>query len=67
MSSAQLTSANLHDPVLPFVQPVPVTLRTTQTVAEAHAAVRAARSARDVLYFYVVDDDERLAGVVPVR
>jgi magnesium transporter len=29
--------------------------------------VRAARSARDVLYFYVLDEDERLAGVVPVR
>jgi magnesium transporter len=67
MSSARLTSANLHDPVLPFVRPIPVTLRTTQTVGDAHAAVRAARSARDVLYFYVVDDEERLAGVVPVR
>lgn len=67
MSSARLTSANLHDPVLPFVRPVPVTLRATQTIGDAHAAVRAARSARDVLYFYVVDDHERLAGVVPVR
>ena len=67
MSSARLTSANLHDPVLPFVRPIPVTLRTTQTVGDAHAAVRAARSARDVLYFYVVDEEERLAGVVPVR
>jgi magnesium transporter len=67
MTSAQLTSANLHDPVLPFVRPVPVTLKATQTIGEAHAAVRAARSARDVLYFYVLDEDERLAGVVPVR
>jgi len=67
MSSARLTSANLHDSVLPFVRSVPVTLRTSQTVAEAHAAVRAARSAREVLYFYVLDDSHRLAGVVPVR
>ena len=67
MSSARLTSANLHDSVLPFVRSVPVTLRTSQTVAEAHEAVRAARSAREVLYFYVLDDSHRLAGVVPVR
>jgi len=66
-SSVRLTSANLHDSVLPFVRPVPVTLRTTDTVAEAHDAVRAARSAREVLYFYVLDGHDRLAGVVPVR
>jgi len=67
MSSARLTSANLHDPVLPFVRPVAVTLRTSQSIADAHAAVRAVRSPGDILYFYVLDDDERLAGVVPVR
>jgi len=66
MPSAQLSSANLHDPVLPFVQPVPVTLRTNQAIAEAHAAVRAVRSAHAILYFYVLDEDDRLAGVVPV-
>ena len=66
-SSVRLTSANLHDSVLPFVRSVPVTLRTTDTVAEAHDAVRAARSAREVLYFYVLDGHDRLAGVVPVR
>ena len=67
MSSVRLTSANLHDPVLPFVKPVLVTLRATQTIGDAHAAVRAAPSARNVLYFYVLDDDDRLAGVVPIR
>ena len=66
MPSAQLTSANLHDPVLSFVRPVPITLRTSQAIGEAHAAVRAA-SARSVHYFYVLDDDNRLAGVMPVR
>jgi len=66
MPSAQLTSANLHDPVLSFVRPVPITLRTSQAIGEAHAAVRAA-SSRNVHYFYVLDDDDRLAGVMPVR
>jgi magnesium transporter len=67
MPSARLTSANLHDAVLPFARPVPVTLRTSQSIAEAHAAVRAVRSPADIHYLYVLDDDERLAGVVPVR
>jgi len=66
MPSAQLTSANLHDPVLSFVRPAPITLRTSQAIAEAHAAVRGA-SARTAHYFYVLDDDDRLAGVMPVR
>ena len=67
MPAGHLTSTNLHDPVLPFVRPVPVALNSSQTIAEAHAAVRAAPAARDVPYFYVLDDHERLAGVVPVR
>ena len=67
-SSVRLTSANLHDSVL-AVRPVGAgdVATTSQTVAEAHEAVRAARSAREVLYFYVLDDSDRLAGVVPVR
>ena len=64
MPSARLTSANLHDPVLSFVRPVPITLRTSQTIGEAHAAVRAA-AARKVLYFYVVDDDDRWRAWCP--
>jgi magnesium transporter len=64
MTVAHLTSTNLHDPVLPLVRPVPVALRQSQSVADAHAAVRAATAARHVPYFYVLDDEERLAGVV---
>lgn len=67
MPPAQLTSSNLHDPILPLVHPVPVALRTTQTLADAHAAIRAAPMARNSPYFYVVDDDDRLAGVVSAR
>lgn len=67
MPPAPLTALHLHEPVLPFVRPVPVMLRTTQTIAEAHQAVRAALAANDIPYFYVVDDGNRLAGVVAVR
>jgi hypothetical protein len=55
MTPAPLTAADLHEPVLPFVRPVPVTLRTAQTIAEAHQAVRAALAADDIPCFYVVD------------
>jgi magnesium transporter len=64
MAVANLTSTNLHDPVLPLVRPVPVTLKQGQTVADAHAAVRGVPAARLVPYYYVLDDDQRLAGVV---
>ena len=64
MTVTKLTSTNLHDPVLPLVRPVPVVLNASQTVAEAHAAVRAAPAARHAPYLYVLDDEERLAGVV---
>jgi magnesium transporter len=64
MPVANLTSSNLHDSVLPLVRPVPVTLKQRQTIADAHAAVRAVPAARLVPYYYVLDDDERLAGVV---
>ena len=64
MTVAQFASTNLHDPVLPVVRPVPVALRCSQTIADAHAAIRAAPKARHVPYFYVLDDEDRLAGVV---
>ena len=64
MPAAQLSSTNLHDPVLPLVRPVPVVLQQRQTIAEAHAAVRGAPAARHAPYLFVVDDDDRLAGVV---
>src|SRR5215212_8439500 len=67
MLPARLTSSNLHDPILPFVRPVPVALRATQTLSDAHAAIRAVAKAGDTPYFYVLDDDARLVGVVSAR
>ena len=67
MRAATLTASNLHDPVLPLVRPIPVVLRTTQTVSDAHAAIRAVPKPGNSPYFYVVDEDSRLAGVVSAR
>jgi magnesium transporter len=65
--SPLLSAANLHDPILPLVRPVPVTLTAGQTIAAALATVRASISAANIHYFYVVDDARRLIGVVPAR
>ncbi|MCC7033071.1 MAG: magnesium transporter [Acidobacteria bacterium] len=67
MRPAPLTAANLHDPILPLVRPVPVTLVATQTIAEALPVVRASITTSDIHYFYVVDDERRLVGIVPAR
>jgi magnesium transporter len=67
VSSPVLSAVNLHDPILPLVRPVPVTLRAGQTIGEALHVVRASISAQNIHYFYVVDDEHRLIGVVPAR
>jgi magnesium transporter len=58
-----LSADRLHDPILPHVQPCPVTLRATDRVDTALDAIRRARLG-DVPHFYVVDDEARLAGLV---
>ncbi len=67
MRPAPLTAANLHDPILPLARPVPVTLVATQTISEALPVVRSSITTSDIHYFYVVDDDRRLVGIVPAR
>jgi magnesium transporter len=62
-----LTAANLHDPILPLATPVPVTLSRSQTIEQAIAVVRSSIARSEIHYFYVVDDQHRLVGVVPAR
>jgi magnesium transporter len=57
----------LADPVTRHVRTDPTRLRTDQTVAEALESVRASPPSGRVIYFYVVDEEERLKGVVPTR
>ncbi len=61
-----LTTDRLHDPILPFVQPCAVTLRSDHRVDEALDVIRRARVG-DVPHFYVVDEEARLSGVVPAH
>ncbi|MGE0863639.1 MAG: magnesium transporter [Vicinamibacterales bacterium] len=66
MSAVQLSAAQLHEPILPLAQPPQVVLSPRQTIDEALRAIRSA-SAHAIHYYYVVDEDNQLVGVVPTR
>jgi magnesium transporter len=58
---------HLDDPVTKHMRPDSSRLRVDQTVAEALETIRRQPPEGRVIYFYVVDDDNRLLGVVPTR
>jgi magnesium transporter len=59
---------NLDDPVLRHAQPTFLALGMHQTAGEALDSIRAkAGNGGNSLYFYVVDEQQRLAGVLQVR
>ena len=67
MSSAARVLANLNDPVARHMRTDIARLHVKQTVGEALAAVRKSPPESRIIYFYVVDDENRLEGVVPTR
>ena len=67
MSVAPLSAAQLHEPILPLARPPLVVLHPEQTIAQSFERIRAAVDASAIHYFYVVDEQEMLVGVVPTR
>ena len=67
MSVAPLSAAQLHEPILPLVKPPQVLLQPGHSISDALAAIRHASSADTIHYFYVVENDHTLVGVVPTR
>ena len=63
----RLTEANLNDPVTRHMHSDFTTLDVGQTVGEALEHMRAAPPPGRIIYFYVVDGDGKLHGVVPTR
>ena len=57
----------LNDPVTTHMRTDPTRLKVGLTVAGTLDYVRKAPTTGRVVYFYVVDDDDRLKGVVPTR
>ncbi len=58
---------SLDEPVLTFARKDFTSVRQSLTVQEALDTVRQKGVGERVFYFYVVDDEDRLVGVVPTR
>jgi magnesium transporter len=62
-----LTQANLNDPVARHMRQDVARLRIEQTAGEALQEMREQPPPGRIIYFYVVDAENRLQGVVPTR
>ncbi len=62
-----LSLASLDSPVAQHARREFTRLRVGQTVAEALTWLRANPPAERIIYFYVVDDEGRLRGIMPTR
>jgi magnesium transporter len=60
-------SEALDRPVREFARPVQTSLRMGQNVGEALANLRQRQVDQQIVYFYVLDEDDRLVGVIPTR
>jgi magnesium transporter len=58
---------HLDDPVSAFVRRTVTRFQHDQTVGEARGALKNMPFSERIVYFYVVDDADRLVGVVPMR
>ena len=58
---------HLNEPVLRFARQDFATLNQNFTVEQALASIRQRGVGEKIVYFYVVDDQEQLVGVVPTR
>lgn len=57
----------LADRVTQHIQPVPARIQSGSTVAQALEYIREHEIGGRVLYFYVLDESDRLVGVIPTR
>jgi magnesium transporter len=60
-------SNHLHQPVLTVARKDVAMLRQDLTVQQALDAIRQRGIGEKIVYFYVVDAEDRLAGVLPTR
>jgi len=59
--------SHLERPVSEYIRSGPPPLRIDQSVGEALASIRSTGLEERIFYFYVVDAEGRLSGVVPAR
>ena len=65
--TAPVTEANLADTVVHHMRTELARVHVDHTVGEALEAIRRSPPPARIIYFYVVDDDGRLVGVIPTR
>ena len=65
--AANPASEHLNDPVLPFARQDFTILNQDQTIEQTLTVIRERGIGEKVIYFYVVDEDRHLVGVVPTR
>lgn len=63
----KLSHVNLDDPIIAHVRHDTTTLRADDTVGDVLAQLRTKPLGEKIVYFYVVDVNERLVGVMPTR
>lgn len=66
-TTAKLSSEHLNEPVQPFARRDFTTLAQDSTIEQALAQIRSQGIGERVVYFYVIDPEHRLVGVVPTR
>ena len=67
MPETPISQDQLYDPILDHVRPAPLILKPDDSLADALEKARALPSTQIILYCYVVDEKDRLVGVVPIR
>jgi Mg/Co/Ni transporter MgtE len=65
--NVSLGSEHLSDLIFPYVRRDYVPLRVDVTIGEALDSLRSQELGEKIVYFYVVDEDGRLEGIVPTR
>lgn len=67
MRPAPLTAAQLHEPILPLARPPHVVLLPEHTIAQTLDRIRTSANLKAIHYFYVVDEHNKLVGIVSAR
>ena len=63
----KLDERELNAPVTSFMRSDHTVLQPTQTIEQALASLRSQSVAEKIIYFYVIDESNKLLGVVPTR
>ena len=64
---SKIKSDRLNDPAVKYAGNNIIRLHQNQTVGDALASLRNQNIADEIAYIYIVDEDERLVGVLPLR